>query len=252
VNKRIVLNNLLESNEVFRASVPSSYRYVITQGLDFTLKELINARLNLNRDQSWPTMLGTHFLSGAAAGLTSFSILYPEDVVTNQYVVDKKTGRASPLPARDAIKSVWKTRGLRGFYYKYSWNAPAVAINKGLYFGVYDTIKYQIIDEEYRNWFSLCFLSGCVSTSLATIVPHPLLLASSTNDPKISYGAALKEVMRCFTNWKLPNLGIRTVRGALLLATFDKITSYVYTTNTTTKQKPRKKMPGDYDEKYQL
>lgn len=247
-----MINKLLESREIVRASMPSSYRYIITQGLDFTLKELINSHVHSNRDQAWPAMLGTHFLTGAAAGLISFSVLYPEDVVTNQLIVDKKTGKVATLPAREAIKSVWKTQGLRGFYHKYTWSTPAVAINKGMYFGVYDTIKYQLIDEEYRNWFSLCFLSGCASSALATIVPLPLVLVSNTRDPKASYSTALKEVMRNFLNWKVPNLAIRTVRGALLLATFDKITSFVYGPPTAPKPKPKKRKPGDYDEKYQL
>ena len=62
--------------------MPSSYRYVITQGLDFTLKEAMNSHMNF-ADHIPLTMLGTHFLTGATAGLVSFTVLYPEDIITN-------------------------------------------------------------------------------------------------------------------------------------------------------------------------
>ncbi len=239
-----MLSDLLASGQMLRASLPSSYRYVITQGLDFTLKETMNSRLNLP-DQIWPLMLGTHFLTGATAGLISFTILYPEDIITNQQVINKKTRQLMPVPPREVIKSVWETKGLRGFYYKYGWNAPAVAVNKGIYFGVYDTLKHHAVDEEYRSWFSMNFLAGCASTFLATVVPHPLFLASGNKTANISYREAVKEELRSFATWKFPSLSIRSVRGGLLLATFDKITSLVYN------GKPKKK-PIKEEEKYVL
>jgi len=243
-----VLENLLKTRtDIFKASMPSSYRYVITQGLDFTLKEAMNSHMNF-ADHIPLTMLGTHFLTGATAGLVSFTVLYPEDIITNQYTIDKKTRQISAIPARDAIRSIWKTKGLRGFYYKYSWNAPAVAVNKGIYFGVYDTLKHHVIDEDYRSWFSLCFVVGCASAFLAAVIPHPMFLASGNKDRKATYRAALKEELRSVVTWKFPNLGIRTVRGGLLLATFDKITSLVYNRSN----KPKIRRPGDFDEKYVL
>ena len=121
-------------------------RYFPTQALNFSLKDYFKRLLgkDKNKDGYFVWFLG-NLASGGAAGSVSLLFVYSLDYartrLSNDLKSSKKGGEKQYSGLIDVYKQTLKTDGIAGLYRGFVISCVGIVIYRGLYFGIYDSIK---------------------------------------------------------------------------------------------------------------
>merc|ERR1712158_4538 len=114
-----------------RGNLANVLRYFPTQALNFAFKDKVKAMIAVPKDASYVTKLAGNVASGGIAGSMSLFFVYSLDFArTRQY-----NGLI------DVYKKTLATDGIQGIYRGFVISCVGIFIYRGLYFGLYDTIK---------------------------------------------------------------------------------------------------------------
>jgi len=235
----------------WRGNMANVIRYFPTQALNFAIKPKVSRFFNVKESDGYWTFFGANIASGGLAGVGSLFFVYTLDFVRTRLANDKKSakggGERQFNGMWDVYKKVYQTDGLTGLYRGFVISAVGIFIYRGLYFGLYDSLKPLVPAE--ASGFVANFFLGWGVTNLAGLASYPIdtirrrMMMTSGEAAKYtsSIGAAAdifqKEGFMSFFKGAGANI-LRGIAGAGVLSGFDLFQDYYIELRTGVKPVP--------------
>ena len=218
-------------------------RYFPTQALNFAFKDYFKRLFgkDKNRDGYWVWFAG-NLASGGAAGSVSLTFVYSLDYartrLSNDLKSAKKGGEKQFNGLIDVYKKTLASDGIAGLYRGFVISCVGIVIYRGLYFGIYDSVKPNL-PPDMRDSLLINFLLGWGVTVTAGLASYPIdtirrrMMMTSGEGEKYSgsIDCARKilanEGMKSFFKGAAANI-LRGVAGAGVLALYDKLQVLVF------------------------
>merc|ERR1719233_208850 len=203
----------------WRGNLANVLRYFPTQALNFAFKDSIKAIFATPKDASNATKFATNIASGGAAGTMSLLFVYSLDFARTRLANDSK-GKGGERQFNGLIDVYVKTLKSDGIF-----------IYRGMYFGLYDTLKPLLLGKDAGVFLS--FFLGWAVTVTAGLMSYPIDTVRRRMMMTSGGGVKYKGSMDCFLQ-VTKNEGfmslmkgaganiLRGVTGAGVLAGFDK------------------------------
>jgi len=158
----------------WRGNLANCIRYFPTQALNFAFKDKIKAAFATPKDASYGQKLGANIASGGMAGTLSLTVVYSLDFCRTKLAADAKGkgGERQYKGLIDVYKQTIATDGVAGLYRGFAISAVGIFIYRGLYFGMYDSLKPIILGPD--SGFLASFLLGWVVTVGASSASYPI------------------------------------------------------------------------------
>lgn len=168
----------------WRGNTANVLRYFPTQALNFAFKDKIKAKFGFRKDIDGYTkwFLG-NIASGGLAGALSLLFVYSLDFARTRLAADArahKPGTPSNGQQRqfngiiDVYKKTLKSDGILGLYRGFAPSVVGIMVYRGLYFGLYDSLKPVLLTESLQTSFLASFLLGWCVTISASTCSYPL------------------------------------------------------------------------------
>ena len=129
------------------------------------------------RDGYWKWFAG-NLASGGAAGASSLLFVYSLDYARTRLANDaksaKKGGERQFNGLIDVYKKTLASDGLRGLYRGFGPSVTGIIVYRGLYFGMYDSLKPVLLTGTLEGNFLASFLLGWVVTTGSGLASYPL------------------------------------------------------------------------------
>jgi len=219
----------------WRGNFASVIRYFPQQALNFAFKDEIQKSFKVSKNSSHKEKFAKNILSGGCAGSLSLLFVQSIDYTRTRLGVDARnpSGQRQFNGIIDCYVKTVKADGLRGLYRGFWISCSCIFIYRGLYFGLYDTIKPMVLAHN-TDWI-YTFLLGWVVTIVSGISAYPLdtvkrrmmMTAGQTSGKYQSSLACARELvaregMRAFFKGAGVNI-VRGVAGAGVLSGSDKL-----------------------------
>jgi len=158
----------------WRGNLANVIRYFPTQALNFAFKDSIKALFKVSPDASSTMKFATNIASGGFAGSLSLSVVYSLDFARTRLANDSKSkdGTRQFNGLIDVYRKTLASDGIGGLYRGFVISAVGIFIYRGLYFGLYDTLKPLILGPE--SGFLVNFLLGWVVTVVSGLASYPI------------------------------------------------------------------------------
>ncbi|KAG0356844.1 ADP/ATP carrier protein [Podila minutissima] len=172
--KRIVADEGIKS--LWRGNNANVIRYFPTQALNFAFKDYFKAMFNFNKMDGYIKWFAGNVVSGGAAGAFSLLFVYSLDYARTRLANDAKGkgGRARQFNGLvDVYKKTIAADGVAGLYRGFPLSAFGSFVYRGLFFGLYDSIK-PLMPESLQGSFLAKFVLGWGVTNLASFVAYPI------------------------------------------------------------------------------
>merc|ERR1712080_72382 len=218
----------------WRGNLANVLRYFPTQALNFAFKDTVKALFATPKSAPQWQKFATNIASGGCAGTMSLLFVYSLDYARTRLANDAKGkgGERQFNGLIDVYVKTLKSDGIQGLYRGFVISAAGIFIYRGMYFGLYDTIKPIVLGGKDAS-VTLSFLLGWAVTVTAGLMSYPIDTVRRrmmmTSGGAVKYNGSLD----CFRQ-VLKNEGpmslmkgaganiIRGVAGAGVLAGFDK------------------------------
>merc|ERR1712110_500265 len=157
----------------WRGNLANVLRYFPTQALNFAFKDTIKALIAVPKDASYGKKLAGNVASGGCAGSLSLTVVYSLDFARTRLANDAKgkDGKRQYNGLIDVYKKTLASDGIGGLYRGFVISCVGIFIYRGLYFGLFDTIKPLMGDNPS---FALKFCLGYAVTVGAGIASYPI------------------------------------------------------------------------------
>jgi len=217
----------------WRGNLANVLRYFPTQALNFAFKDTIKAAFATPKTAPNWQKFATNITSGGVAGTLSLMFVYSLDYARTRLANDAKGkgGERQFNGLVDVYVKTIKTDGIAGLYRGFVISAVGIFIYRGMYFGLYDSLKPLLLGADAGVMAS--FLLGWAVTITSGLMSYPI--DTVRRRMMMTSGAAVKykNSLDCFAQ-VLKNEGfmslmkgaganiLRGVAGAGVLAGFDK------------------------------
>jgi len=229
----------------WRGNLANVLRYFPTQALNFAFKDSIKAVFKTPKDAPSYMKFGTNIASGGAAGTMSLLFVYSLDYARTRLANDAKGkgGERQFNGLVDVYVKTLKSDGIQGLYRGFTISAVGIFIYRGMYFGLYDTLKPLLLGADAGVGIS--FLLGWAVTVTAGLMSYPIDTVRRRMMMTSGGGVKYKGSMDCFMQ-VMKNEGfmslmkgaganvLRGVAGAGVLAGFDKFKELYIAFRTST------------------
>jgi len=217
----------------WRGNLANVLRYFPTQALNFAFKDSIKAIFKTPKDAPNYVKFSTNIASGGAAGTMSLLFVYSLDYARTRLANDAKGkgGERQFNGLIDVYVKTLKSDGIQGLYRGFTISAVGIFIYRGMYFGLYDTLKPLLLGADAGVGIS--FILGWGVTVTAGLMSYPIDTVRRRMMMTSGGGVKYKGSIDCFVQ-VLKNEGfmslmkgaganiLRGVAGAGVLAGFDK------------------------------
>jgi len=158
----------------WRGNLANVLRYFPTQALNFAFKDTIKAAFATPKDASPGRKFATNIASGGAAGTLSLCFVYSLDFARTRLANDNKgaDGKRQYNGLIDVYRKTLKSDGIQGIYKGFTISAVGIFIYRGLYFGLYDTLKPMFLGSDSSAFMS--FFLGWAVTIVSGIMSYPI------------------------------------------------------------------------------
>merc|ERR1712183_1192373 len=158
----------------WRGNLANVLRYFPTQALNFAFKDSIKAAIAVPKDASYGKKLAGNVASGGCAGSLSLTVVYSLDFARTRLANDAKgkDGKRQYNGLIDVYKKTLASDGIGGLYRGFVISAVGIFIYRGLYFGIYDTVKPIFIGE--GGSFLASFALGWAVTVVSGLASYPI------------------------------------------------------------------------------
>lgn len=162
---------------LWRGNQANVIRYFPTQAFNFAFKGYFKSIFGYDKekDGKWKWLAG-NVASGSAAGATTSSLLYHLDYARTRLATDAIESQGSKRQFSgllDVYKKTLKTDGIRGLYRGFSVSIVGITLYRGLYFGIYDTMKPLILVGPLQENFFASFALGWAITTFSGACAYP-------------------------------------------------------------------------------
>jgi len=217
----------------WRGNLANVLRYFPTQALNFAFKDTIKAMFKTPKTAPNYQKFASNIASGGAAGTMSLLFVYSLDYARTRLANDAKGkgGERQFNGLIDVYVKTLKSDGIQGLYRGFTISAVGIFIYRGMYFGLYDTLKPMLLGEDAGVLVS--FLLGWFVTVTAGLMSYPIDTVRRRMMMTSGGGVKYKGSIDCFVQ-VMKNEGfmslmkgaganiLRGIAGAGVLAGFDK------------------------------
>uniref|UniRef100_A0A7C8ZZ11 ADP/ATP translocase n=1 Tax=Opuntia streptacantha TaxID=393608 RepID=A0A7C8ZZ11_OPUST len=224
---------------LWRGNTANVIRYFPTQALNFAFKDYFKRLFNFKkeRDGYWKWFAG-NLASGGLAGATSLFFVYSLDYARTRLANDakaaKKGGERQFNGLIDVYKKTLQSDGLAGLYRGFNISCVGIIVYRGLYFGMYDSLKPVLLVGGLEDSFLASFLLGWGITIGAGLASYPIDTVRRrmmmTSGEAVKYKSSLDAFNQIIKNEGAKSLFkgaganiLRAVAGAGVLAGYDKL-----------------------------
>merc|ERR1711970_105001 len=158
----------------WRGNLANVIRYFPTQALNFAFKGQFKAMFNVAKDASYAKKMAANIASGGFAGSLSLTVVYSLDYARTRLANDSKgkDGKRQYNGLVDVYKKTIASDGISGLYRGFAISCVGIFIYRGLYFGMYDTLKPIFIGE--GGSFLASFALGWAVTVVSGLASYPI------------------------------------------------------------------------------
>merc|ERR550519_3161911 len=160
----------------WRGNLANVLRYFPTRALNFAFKDSVKALFATPKTASSSTKFATNIASGGCAGTMSLLFVYSLDYARTRLANDAKGGAKGGERQFNGLVDVYvktfKTDGIQGLYRGFVISAVGIFVYRGLYFGLYDTLKPMLLGADAGVGIS--FLLGWAITVTAGLASYPI------------------------------------------------------------------------------
>jgi len=225
---------------LWRGNTANVIRYFPTQALNFAFKDYFKRMFNFTREKDgYATWFAGNLASGGAAGATSLLFVYSLDFARTRLANDAKAAKKGAGDRQfngllDVYRKTLATDGIAGLYRGFNISCVGIIVYRGLYFGLYDSLKPIILTGSMKDSFIGSFFLGWGITIGAGLASYPLdtvrrrMMMTSGEAVKYRSSAhAFAEIVKK-EGWKSLFKGaganiLRAVAGAGVLAGYDQM-----------------------------
>jgi len=219
----------------WRGNLANVLRYFPTQALNFAFKDKIKALIGKPaKGAGMVEKLGKNVLSGGLAGSLSLTVVYSLDFARTRLANDAKGkgGERQYNGLIDVYTKTLKSDGIGGLYRGFVISCVGIFIYRGLYFGLYDTLKPALLGDNASTFAS--FLLGWAVTVGSGLASYPIdtvrrrmMMTSGTG---VKYNGSIDCAQQILKNEGFMSMMkgaganvLRGVAGAGVLAGFDVV-----------------------------
>merc|ERR1712137_815916 len=217
----------------WRGNLANVLRYFPTQALNFAFKDTVKAAFKTPSDASNARKFATNIASGGAAGTLSLTFVYSLDYARTRLANDAKGkgGERQFNGLIDVYTKTLKSDGIQGLYRGFAISAVGIFIYRGMYFGLFDTLKPMLLGDNAN--VTMSFLLGWGVTVTAGLMSYPIdtirRRMMMTSGGGVKYKGSIDCGMQILKNEGFMSMMkgaganvLRGVAGAGVLAGFDK------------------------------
>eukprot|EP00850_Spirogloea_muscicola_P006412 SM000030S11421 [mRNA] locus=s30:629839:632054:+ [translate_table: standard] len=237
---------------LWRGNTANVIRYFPTQALNFAFKDYFKKLFGFKKDRDgyWKWFAG-NLASGGAAGAASLAFVYSLDYARTRLANDNKSAkkggerqfnglidvyRQLPIPA--AVLSLHlktlATDGIAGLYRGFTISCVGIIVYRGLYFGMYDSLKPVVLTGNLEGSFLASFLLGWGITIGAGLASYPIDTVRRrmmmTSGQAVKYKSSVDAFSQIMAKEGVSSLFkgaganiLRAVAGAGVLAGYDQL-----------------------------
>jgi len=218
---------------LWRGNLANVLRYFPTQALNFAFKDTIKAVFATPKTASNGRKFATNIASGGAAGTLSLTFVYSLDYARTRLANDSKGkgGERQFNGLIDVYVKTLKSDGIQGLYRGFAISAVGIFIYRGMYFGMFDTLKPMLLGDSAN--VGAAFLLGWGVTVTAGLMSYPIdtirRRMMMTSGGGVKYKGSVDCAMQIMKNEGFMSMMkgaganvLRGVAGAGVLAGFDK------------------------------
>ncbi|XP_073040590.1 ADP,ATP carrier protein, mitochondrial-like [Primulina eburnea] len=229
---------------LWRGNTANVIRYFPTQALNFAFKDYFKRLFNFKKDRDgyWKWFAG-NLASGGAAGASSLLFVYSLDYARTRLANDskaaKKGGERQFNGLIDVYRKTLKSDGIAGLYRGFNISCVGIIVYRGLYFGMYDSLKPVLLTGSMQDSFFASFALGWLITNGAGLASYPIDTVRRrmmmTSGEAVKYKSSLDAFSQILKNEGTKSLFkgaganiLRAVAGAGVLAGYDKLQMIVF------------------------
>jgi len=225
---------------LWRGNLANVIRYFPTQALNFAFQDQFKRMFGYSqaKDGYWKWFAG-NLASGAAAGACSLTFVYSLDYARTRLANDAKSSKKGGGDRQfngliDVYRKTLKTDGIVGLYRGFVISVVGIVVYRGLYFGLYDSIKPVVLKGEMKDSFIASFFLGWCITIGAGLASYPIDTVRRrmmmTSGEAVKYKSSVhafgeivkKEGVKSLFKGAGANI-LRAIAGAGVLAGYDKL-----------------------------
>nr|CAB88027.1 mitochondrial ADP/ATP carrier isoform 1 [Cyberlindnera jadinii] len=162
----------------WRGNTANVIRYFPTQALNFAFKDKFKAMFGFKKEEGYWKWFAGNLASGGLAGGSLFGSVYSLDYARTRLANDAKsakgTGERDSTGLLDVYKKTLASDGIAGLYRGFLPSVVGIVVYRGLYFGLYDSLKPVLLTGSLENNSWAAFLLGWVVTTGASTASYPL------------------------------------------------------------------------------
>ncbi|EMS49632.1 ADP,ATP carrier protein, mitochondrial [Triticum urartu] len=229
---------------LWRGNTANVIRYFPTQALNFAFKDHFKRMFNFRKDKDgyWKWFFG-NIASGGAAGASSLLFVYSLDYARTRLANDAKAAKVGGQRQFDGIVDVYRktlaSDGVRGLYRGFNVSCVGIIVYRGLYFGMYDSLKPAVLVGSLEDNLLASFLLGWGVTMGAGLASYPIDTVRRrmmmTSGESVKYKNSMDAFRKIIAEEGATSLFkgaganiLRAVAGAGVLAVYDKLQVVVF------------------------
>jgi len=228
---------------LWRGNTANVIRYFPTQALNFAFKDQFKRWFGFSKEKDgYAKWFAGNLASGGAAGACSLLFVYSLDYARTRLANDNKSAKKGGARQFNGLLDVYRktlaTDGIQGLYRGFNISCVGIVVYRGLYFGLYDSLK-PLLPANLKDSFFASFMLGWAITIGAGLASYPLdtvrrrimMTSGEAVKYKSSYHAFLeiikKEGYKSLFKGAGANI-LRAIAGAGVLAGYDKLQLIVF------------------------
>jgi len=229
---------------LWRGNVANVLRYFPTQALNFAFKDQFKLMFGYSqaKDGYWKWFMG-NLASGGAAGACSLLFVYSLDYARTRLANDnkaaKKGGERQFNGLIDVYRKTLATDGVQGLYRGFNISCVGIIVYRGLYFGMYDSLKPVLLTGNMKDSFLGAFFLGWGITIGAGLASYPIdtirRRMMMTSGEAVKYKSSMhafkeiiaKEGTKSLFKGAGANI-LRAIAGAGVLSGYDQLQMLVF------------------------
>jgi len=224
---------------LWRGNTANVIRYFPTQALNFAFRDKFKQMFGYKKERDgYAKWMAGNLASGGAAGATSLLFVYSLDYARTRLANDAKSAKKGGERQFNGLVDVYKktlaSDGISGLYRGFGPSVFGIVVYRGLYFGMYDSIKPVVLVGSLEGNFLASFALGWCVTTGAGIASYPLdtirRRMMMTSGEAVKYKSSLhcakqiiaQEGVRSLFKGAGANI-LRGVAGAGVLSIYDQV-----------------------------
>ncbi|KAL3347738.1 hypothetical protein AABB24_021413 [Solanum stoloniferum] len=230
---------------LWRGNTANVIRYFPTQALNFAFKDYFKRLFNFKKDRDgyWKWFAG-NLASGGGAGASSLLFVYSLDYARTRLANDAKAAKKGGGGRQfdglvDVYRKTLKSDGVAGLYRGFNISCVGIIVYRGLYFGMYDSLKPVLLTGKMEDSFFASFALGWLITNGAGLASYPIDTVRRrmmmTSGEAVKYKSSFDAFNQILKNEGPKSLFkgaganvLRAVAGAGVLAGYDKLQVIVF------------------------